>query len=66
MPSYFTNKPTGFVEVHAGEVGLIAREDLAGLWDDPDLGKQLSTNDLTGKGSHIAHLGAIIFNDRPR
>lgn len=37
MTGYFTNEPTLFIEVHALEVRLIAHEDLAGLWDDPDL-----------------------------
>jgi hypothetical protein len=37
MARDFTYKPALFVEIHPGEVRFIAREDLAGLWDNPDL-----------------------------
>lgn len=42
MAGNFTNKPTLFVKVHPGEVRLIAREDLAGLWDNPDLHRHVN------------------------
>jgi hypothetical protein len=37
MTSDLTNKPALFIKVHALEIGLITHEDLAGLWDNPDL-----------------------------
>lgn len=36
------------VKVHSLEVRVIAREDLAGLWDNPDLGWVLIKGSLLG------------------
>lgn len=37
MSRNFTYKSTLLIKIHSGKVGFIAREDLAGFWDDPDL-----------------------------
>jgi hypothetical protein len=42
MAGDFTDKPPLLVEIHPLQVGLIAGEDLIGLWYNPDLPPRLS------------------------
>lgn len=55
------------VEVHSLEIRVIAGEDLAGFWDNPDLERRLTKDSFTARIVAInAYLGALIFNYRLR
>lgn len=66
MARNLTDKAALFVEIHPGEVRLIAREDLAGLWDDPDLGRNVNRRILLCLPGRYRYLGVVILNHGPR
>jgi hypothetical protein len=44
MTSNLANKSLLLVEIHSLKVWFIVREDLVGLWDNPDLGTVIFNN----------------------